>query len=99
MPRNAEERSHHSNIISFQHTLQEGAVFQKCLKFFDLTGKITPITATMKLDLHTLVKRSFDWDDVLPDKLRPIWVFHFEMMREIGKIKFQEQWFQKMQSI
>ena len=43
----------------------------------------------MKLDLHTLVKRGLDCDDVLPDELRPIWVFHFEMMREIGKIKFQ----------
>ena len=43
----------------------------------------------MKLDLHTLVKRGLDCDDVLPDELRPIWVFHFEMMREIGKVKFQ----------
>ena len=58
-------------------------------EIFDLAGKITPVTATMKLDLHTLVKRGLDCDDVLPDELRPIWVFHFEMMREIGKIKFQ----------
>ena len=56
---------------------------------FDLTGKITPIKATMKLDLHSLIKRSLDWDDMLPDELRRIWVSHFEMMQEIGKIKFQ----------
>ena len=37
----------------------------------------------MKLDLHTLVKRGLDCDDVLPDELSPIWVFHFEMMREM----------------
>ena len=43
----------------------------------------------MKLDLHTLVKRGLDWDDMLHDELRPIWVSHFEMMQEIGKIKFQ----------
>ena len=43
----------------------------------------------MKLDLHTLVKRGLDWDDVLPDELRPIWVSHFKMMQEIGKIIFQ----------
>ena len=33
----------------------------------------------MKLDLHTLVKRGLDWDDMLPDK----------MMQELGKIKIQ----------
>ena len=43
----------------------------------------------MKLYLLTLVKRGLGWDDVLPDELRPIWVFHFEMMQEIGNIKFQ----------
>ena len=43
----------------------------------------------MKLNLHTLVKRGLDWDDVLPDELRPIWVSHFKMMQEIGKIIFQ----------
>ena len=52
-------------------------------EIFDLAGKITPVTATMKLDLHTLVKRGLDCDDVLPDELSPIWVFHFEMMREM----------------
>ena len=58
-------------------------------EIFDLAGKITAITATMKLDLHTLVKRGLDWDDVLLDELRPKWVSHFKMMQEIGKIKFQ----------
>ena len=43
----------------------------------------------MKLDLHTLVKRGLDWDDMLPDELRPIWVSHFKMMQEIARIKFQ----------
>ena len=61
----------------------------KVSEIFDLTGKITPITATMKLDSHTLVKRGIDWDDMVPDELRRIWVSHFEMMQEIGKIKFQ----------
>ena len=58
-------------------------------EIFGLTGKIIPITATMKLDLHTLVKGGFDWDGVLPGELRPIWVSYFEMMQEISKIKFQ----------
>ena len=33
LPRNAEERSHHRNRISFHETLQEGTVFQKCLRY------------------------------------------------------------------
>ena len=77
MPRNAEERSHHSNRISFQQILEEGTVF-------DMTGKTTK-TATMKLDLQ----RGRALDDVLPDELRPIWVSHFKIMQEIREIKFQ----------
>ena len=42
----------------------------------------------MKLDLHELVLRKLDWDDVIPDTLRPIWNSHFEMMTEIHNIKF-----------
>ena len=37
----------------------------KVSEIYDLTGKITPTTATMKLGLHILVKRGLDWDDML----------------------------------
>ena len=56
---------------------------------FDLTRKITPITAAMKVGLHTLVIRGFSWDDVIPDDLISVWVSHFEMMQEIGNLTFQ----------
>ena len=36
----------------------------KVAEIFDLTGKITPITSSLKLDLHELVKRKLDWDDI-----------------------------------
>ena len=45
----------------------------KVEEIYDLTGKITPITAMMKYDLHELVQRKLDWDDCIPDELRPIW--------------------------
>lgn len=32
----------------------------------DLTESITLITATMKLDLSTLVERGLSWDDRIP---------------------------------
>ena len=39
--------------------------------------------------MHTLVKRGLSWDDVIPDDLRSVWVSHFEMMQEIGNLRFQ----------
>ena len=45
-------------------------VVGKVAEVFDLTGRFTPIIAHMKLDLHELVIRKLDWDDVIPDELR-----------------------------
>ena len=61
----------------------------KVSELFDITGKITPITACMKLDLHTLVKRKLQWDDVIPEDLKPILHSHFEMIEELGTLRFQ----------
>ena len=55
------------NTISFNLTRRQ--CVSKVAKEFDLTGKITPITTTMKLDLHNLVERGLSWDDRLPDDL------------------------------
>jgi len=41
----------------------------KVAELFDITGLVTPIVATMKIDLdHDLVKRMLNWDDNLPDE-------------------------------
>ena len=61
----------------------------KVAEIFDLTGRITPITACMKLDLHELVQRNLDWDDKIPDTLRPIWLAHFQMMNELKTLRFK----------
>jgi len=61
----------------------------KVSEIFDLTGKVTPLTAAMKLDLHNLVTLKLNWDDTIPDNLRPVWESHFEMMSEISSIKFK----------
>ena len=60
----------------------------KVAEVYDLTGKITPITASMKLDLHDLVRLNLDWDDAIPDSLRKIWETHFEMMQEIKDMRY-----------
>ena len=51
---------------------------------------LLPVTATMKLDLHELVQRKLDWDDPIPDELRPLWKSHFEMMQEINNLKYRQ---------
>ena len=79
--------SQRQNIIPANITRKDCP--SKVSEIFDLTGKITPITATTKLYLLTLIKRCLGWDHVLPDELRSILVFHFETMQEIGNIKFQ----------
>ena len=61
----------------------------KVAEVFDIAGLVTPITATLKVDLHQLVLRRMDWDDALPDSLRNVWISHFEMLQEIKTIKFK----------
>ena len=60
----------------------------KASEIYDLTGLITPITAGMKIDLHTLVQIKLNWDDAIPVYLRPLWETHFQMMQKIKNIKF-----------
>ena len=60
----------------------------KVAEIYDLVGKITPLTAMMKCDLHELVSRKLDWDDIIPDSLRHIWESHFDIIQNIKGIKF-----------
>jgi hypothetical protein len=53
---------------------------------FDLTGRVAPITASFKVDLHTISK--LNWGDAIPDEYRSLWVSNFEMMSELKNIKF-----------
>ena len=61
----------------------------KVAKVFDLTGRVAPLIASMKIDLQQLVHIGLDWDDVIPDDLRQIWESNFEMMKEIGNLRFK----------
>ena len=61
----------------------------KVAEIFDLTGMITPLTAAMKLDLHDLVQRKLDWDDRIPDDLRPVWLSNFDMINELKTVRFR----------
>ena len=62
----------------------------KVAEIFDIAGKLTPITAGMKLDLHDFVDpdRVIQWKDKIPDELRPVWLNHFEMIKEIPTLRY-----------
>ena len=61
----------------------------KVAEVFDILGKFTPIIGEMKFDLHELVQRKLNWDDVIPDSLRAIWESHFKMIQEIKNVRFK----------
>ena len=61
----------------------------KFAELFDITGMFTPITCAIKLDLHDLCTRGLDWDDKIPDTLRPLWESNFQMLQELRDLKFQ----------
>ena len=60
----------------------------KVAEIFDLLGKITPITAGLKLDLSELSKRNLDWDDYVPDDLKNLWKNNFDLIQRFGQTKF-----------
>ena len=67
------------NVIPSKLTRRHCA--SKVAEIFDLTGKVSPITASMKMDLQELVHHKFDWDDTIPDDLHPIWESNFKIMK------------------
>ena len=74
------------DVITRRHCVSKTA------EIFDITGKITPITATMKMEMHELVIRQLDWGDSIPDDLRQILCSHFEMIVEIDNYVAVAQW-------
>ena len=76
-----------NNVIPKDFTRRD--CVSKVTEIFDLVGKATPITCGMKLDLRELVARKLDWDDKIPDDLKPTWISNFVMIRDISDIKFK----------
>ena len=61
----------------------------KVAEVFDLTGKVMPLVSSMKIDLHELVTRKLDWDDVIPENLRSLWFGNFEMIQEMKTLRYK----------
>ena len=58
-------------------------------EIFDISGKIAPLTAGLKLDVSVLHQRGLDWGDSLPSELKNVWVANFGLIKEIGDLKFR----------
>ena len=78
-----------SPVFEVPDSVTRRQCLSKVAEIFDLTGMLTPLTASMKLDLHTLVQRGLNWDDKIPNDLLPIWRNHFNMINEISSIRFK----------
>ncbi|MBM3938553.1 MAG: hypothetical protein FJ333_07870, partial [Sphingomonadales bacterium] len=57
-------------------------------KVFDPLGLATPITASLKLDLHELCAKKLDWDDPAPPELLPIWAANMETIQRLKFITY-----------
>ena len=77
------------NINKVPEKLTRRHCVSRVSEVFDLPGRVTPIVARFKLDLKSIIYRRLDWDDVLPDELRSLWVTNFEMIQELRHLRFK----------
>ena len=56
---------------------------------FDPRGLAAPIVCGFKVDLNHLTILKLDWDDIIPDNLRPVWDSNFEMIQELKNIRYK----------
>jgi hypothetical protein len=52
-------------------------------------GLVTPITASLKLDLHELCALKLDWDDPVPDSYLSKWAATMENIQELKQVTFR----------
>ena len=58
-------------------------------EIFDIIGIIAPLTGGLKLDVSVLHQNRLDWDDPIPNELKKIWAANFDLIKEIGGLKFR----------
>ena len=58
-------------------------------RVFDPLGLATPITASLKLDLHDLCHRKLDWDDPIPVELLSVWSENMCKIQELRDVVFK----------
>ena len=56
---------------------------------FNPLGRITLIIAGFKLDISNLHRSGLSWDDPIPGNLKSALSSNFEMIKDLGNIKYQ----------
>ena len=56
---------------------------------FEPPGRTVPVVAGIKVDISDLHRLGLGWDDQIPDNLRPVWKNNFEMIQELGNLKYK----------
>ena len=77
------------NISDIPECLTKKLCVSVSAEVFDPTGRVAPILGGIKLDISNLHKIGLGWDDVIPDNLRSIWKTNFEMIEELGSLKYK----------
>ena len=58
-------------------------------EIFDPPGRTVPVTVGFKVDLSQIHRLGFTWDDELPDNIRSVWAENFDMIQELGTLKYK----------
>ena len=83
------KKSIHPDSFKVPSTLTRRICTSVVGEIWDLLGQVVPITARLKLDLHELVIRKFDWDDEIPKELKKIWIENFELVEQLKDVRFK----------
>ena len=79
-----------SEAMKIPEKLTKEHCCSKVAEIFDIAGLLTPITAGMKADLRDIPSiERIQWKECIPDNLKGVWHSHFEMMQEIGNIRYK----------
>ena len=83
-----------SNSRKRKKLIRDKLVRRDCVSvvygIFDPRGLSAPIVCGLKLDLHDLTILKLDWDDEIPDNLKHVWTSNFEMIQELGNVRYKQ---------
>ena len=63
-------------------------VVSKFSAWYDVFGKLTPLTAKMKVDVRRAVKETNGWDEAVPPDLHDKWIDNFWQMQKLQGLQF-----------
>ena len=63
-------------------------IVSKFSAWYDPFGKLTPLTAKMKVDVRRAVKETNGWDEAVPSDLHDKWIDNFWQMQRLQGLQF-----------